>query len=571
VPPIVTPRPRVRPRPRPPRPRVRPPRRRAGGILIAALAAVACCGCGATPAPPAVSRASQVLTILQDQPHVLADPVAALDLLRSLGVSDVRISVGWTSLAPDPVSRTPPRRFRAGLPSSYPTAEWAPYDAVIQDATARGMGVYLMLTGPAPLWATRPAPKGSATHNPAVYEPSPIQFGAFVRAVGTRYDGHFTPIGATAPLPAVRFWSIWDEPNYGYQLAPQAIGGVEVAPRLYRGLLDAAWSALHATGHGGDTILIGETAPRGANVPGVANGMVPLRFLDALYCVNSSYHELRGAAAAARGCPVSAAASQAFRADNPALFDASGFAAHLYTAGQVAQPNIPSPASEPGWVGLADLPRLEDELDRLTASYGSSTQFPIYNTEFGFQTNPPPSNCACVFLSPGAAARYLNWAEYIEWSNPRVRSDAQYLLYDAPSGSPAHPTESSFSSGLLFATGAPKPGYAAFLLPVFLPVTSTRPGHSLEVWGVVRPAAYARKDTGRVPPVEIQYRASSGRAWTTLRTVAVTGVAGDFEVPVRFPGTGSVRLRWTYPAGYAFLPAGTARAVTSRVQAITVR
>jgi hypothetical protein len=517
-----------------------------------------------------VSRSSAVLTILQDQAHVLADPVATLDVLRSLGVSEVRISMGWTSLAPDPASRTTPPHFSASSPEAYAATEWAPYDDIIDDATARGMGVYLMLTGPAPLWATAPAPKGSAVHNPGVYEPSAAKFGAFVRAVGTRYDGHFTPAGATGPLPAVKFWSIWDEPNYGYQLAPQALGGVEVAPRLYRGLLDGAWSALHATGHGGDTILIGETAPRGANVPGVANGMVPLRFLRALYCVNSSYQKLRGTAAAARGCPATAAASQAFRAENPALFDASGFAAHLYTVGQVAKPSVPSPANEPDWAGLADLSKLESTLDRLTATYGSSARLPIYNTEFGFQTDPPASNCGCVFLRPATAARYLNWAEYIEWSNPRVRSDAQYLLYDAPSGSPAHPTESSFSSGLLFAGGTPKPGYAAFRLPLFLPVTSTRSGRSLEVWGEVRPAAYARKDTGRAaPPVEIQYRAGGG--WRTMRTLAVTGVAGDFEVPVKFPGSGSVRLRWTYPAGYAFLPAGTARTVTSRVQAISVR
>jgi len=550
----------------------RPPRPRAAIIALATVAALACGGCGATSksTPRAVSRRSPVITILQDQSQVLADPAGTLDLLRSLGVNEVRISMGWSSLAPDPSSRTPPSRLRATTPAAYPAAQWAPYDTVLRDASARGIGVYLMLTGPAPLWASTPAPAGTATHNPGVYEPSAAKFGEFVKAVGTRYDGSYTPPGASAPLPAVKFWSIWDEPNYGYQLAPQAIGGVEVAPRLYRGLLDAAWSALHSTGHDGDTILIGETAPRGANVPGVANGMVPLRFLRALYCVGSSYQELRGAAARVRGCPTTAAASGAFRADNPALFDASGFAAHLYTAGQVAPPNDPTPANEPDWVGLADMPKLEQALDRLNATYGSGTHFPIYNTEFGFQTDPPASNCGCVFLSPASAAYYLNWAEYIEWSNPRLRSDAQYLIFDAPSGSPAHPNESSFSSGLVFLNGTPKPGFTAFRLPMFLPVTRTGAGGSLEVWGDVRPASFARKDTGRVPPVEIQFQPSSGGAWSTVRTIAVTGPAGDFEVPVHFRASGSVRLRWTYPSGYTDLPPGTSTTITSRVQPITV-
>ena len=93
-------------------------------------------------------------------------------------------------------------------------------------------------------------------------------------------------------------------------LSPQTVNGVEVGPRLYRGLLDAAWSALQATGHGGDTILIGELASTGHANPGSTLGMEPLRFLRALYCVDSRFRELRGAAAAARGCPTNAAGSR---------------------------------------------------------------------------------------------------------------------------------------------------------------------------------------------------------------------------------------------------------------------
>jgi hypothetical protein len=530
---------------------------------LVAVAMAACAGCGGASTPGA---GRSLVTIFQDQPHVLSDPNATLDTFRSLGVTEVRISVGWSSLAPAPTSPTPPSGFNATDPAAYPAAAWAPYDAAVRAAAARGMGVYFLLTGPAPLWASTPAPPGTATHNPGVYEPSATGFGAFVTAVGKRYDGSYRPSGAGSPLPAVKFWSIWDEPNYGYDLAPQAIAGVEVGPYLYRGLVDSAWSALHATGHGADTILIGETAPRGASVPGVANGMVPLRFLRALYCVDSNYQELRGAAAAARKCPTTAAAAQGFRAAHPALFDASGFAAHLYTPGQVARPDLPTPFNEPDWAGLADLPRLEHTLDRLTATYGSSRRFPIYNTEFGFQTDPPPSACGCVFLSPATAAYYLNWSEYIEWSDPRVRSDAQYLLYDAP-GAAGRTHLSSFSSGLWFLNGTPKADYPAFRLPIYLPAMSTRRGRSLAVWGDVRPAAYA----GSPPPVEIQFESASGGSWTTVRTVTVTTSAGAFDVRVKFPGSGSVRLRWSYPSGYAFRRSGTPRPVTSRVEKITVR
>jgi hypothetical protein len=508
------------------------------------------------------------VTIFQDDAHMLADPVGTLNVFRSLGVTDVRMFMYWISVAPDPTSRVRPPGFDASDPAAYAASAWAPYDAAVRAAAARGIGVYFLLTGPAPLWATTTAPAGTATHNPNVYEPSAAQFGAFVKAVGTRYDGTYTPPGSSSPLPKVSFWGVWDEPNYGYQLAPQAIGGVEVAPKLYRGLLDNAWSALQATGHGDDTILIGETAPRGANVPGVANGMVPLRFLRALYCVSSTYQELRGSTAAARGCPTTAAASRRFRAANPALFRASGFAAHLYTPGQISPPNLQAPANEPDWAGLSDLPKLERTLDRLNTIYGSATKFPIYNTEFGFQTDPPKSVCGCVFLSPATAAYYSNWSQYVMWSDPRVRSDAQYLLYDAPV--PGHPDESSFSSGLLFQNGTAKVDYAAFRLPIYLPVTATKPGRSLEVWGDLRPAAFAKHDAGSSQQVSIQFQPGSPGAWSTVRTVTITNPAGYFEVPVTFPRSGSVRLQWTYPSAYAFLPAGTPTTVTSRTQAVTV-
>jgi len=540
--------------------------------LLAAIALIVCAAYGAALAGTARANTSQI-TIMQDDLHVLSDPVDTLNTFRSLGATDVRIFLSWESLAPAPNSRKRPSGFNATNPASYAAAGWAPYDAAVRAAAARGMGVNFVLTGPAPLWATPVAPRGRGVTSRTAhdYEPSATQFGDFVEAVGTRYDGHYKPAGSSTPLPAVRFWAVWDEPNYGFELAPQATSkGVEVAPYLYRGLLDQAWASLRATGHGHDTILFGDTAPRGANVPGVANGMVPLRFLRALYCVGSNFQELRGTAAAERDCPTTAGASRRFRAQNPALFDASGFAAHLYTSGQVSRPNLRDPSNEPDYAGLIDLPNLERTLDRVNAVYGSHTHFPIYNTEFGFQTDPPRSACDCVFLSPATAAYYLNWSEYIEWSNARVRSDAQYLLYDA-AGPPGHTTtESVFSSGLELLNGTPKADYAAFELPLYLPSTSTSSGHSLEVWGQVRAGAYAQRDSGSEQQVQIQFRPASGGAWTTLSTATITNSAGFFKVPVTFPSSGSVRLQWSYPSAFMFLPPYGSPAVTSRTQAIKI-
>jgi len=535
--------------------------------LLAVVAIVMSATLLAVFAPVAGAGSTQI-TLMQDDAHVLSSPVATLNLFRSLGVTDVRIFIGWGSIAPSANSRVQPR-FSASDPGAYPASHWAPYDAAVRAAAARGMGVDFLLAGPAPLWATKPAPRGVTSRTAHDYDPNATKFGAFVAAVGKRYSGHYTPSGSTTPLPRVKFWAVWNEPNYSFQLVPQGINGVEVAPMLYRSLLDHAWTSLHATGHGADTILFGDTAPRGANVPHFSGGTVPLRFLRALYCVNARFQPLRGSAAAARGCPATAGASGSFRSQNPALFNASGFAAHLYTLAQDSSPVQSDPRGEPDYAGIVDLPNLVRTLDRLQAAYGSRRRFPIYNTEFGFRTNPPRQACGCGFLSPTRAAYYLNWSEYIEWMNPRVRSDAQYLLYDAP-GPPGHASESGFSSGLAFLDGEPKATYSAFELPLYLPSTSTSSGKSLTVWGQVRPAPYAQEDSGYQQQVEIEFQPFGGGSWTTVSTATITNSAGYFRVPVTFPSSGSVRLQWAYPSEFAFLAPYGQPVVTSRIQAISM-
>jgi hypothetical protein len=342
----------------------------------------------------------------------------------------------------------------------------------------------------------------------------------------------------------VSFWSIWNEPNYGQQLAPQAIDNstVETSPLLYRELLDAAWTALAQTGHGNDKILIGELAPRGQTTgdqPGNFSGMVPLRFIRALYCVDSSLHPLQGTDATARGCPATAAASKAFPAEHPGLFHATGFAIHPYPQGQVP-PDVAT-VNEPDYADLPKLPSLEATLDGAAAAYGSTTRFPIYDTEFGLQTNPPETIARAI--SPTLAAYYMNWAEYMSWSDPRVASWDQYLLAD-PQG------ESHFDTGLMFADGTPKDSmYDAFRIALYLPHPSGNHGQALEVWGCVRPAHFAMLASKAPQSASIQFKPSSGGAFKTIQRVTITDNYGYFTTPVTFPSSGSVRIAWARPGG----------------------
>lgn len=516
-------------------------------MLILGALLGGCGGASHSPSPPKPRRVA-LESIFEADQQLFANPTATLALMRRLGVDRVRVFVPLGGLgtriplAPNAFSRIRPRNFNAGDPAAYKAAAWAPYDAIVRAGAAAGIGLDFTVSSPAPVWATQPGePRGGPT---GVWKPSAQAYGQFMHALATRYSGRYPdPLHAGRKLPRVSFWAIWNEPNLGIDLAPQATdnGKLEVSPVFYRQIVDAGWSALQATGHGHDTILIGELAPRGStvgNVPGDFDMMVPLRFLRALYCVDGAYRPLHGPPAAARGCPTTAAGSSRFRAENPALFHATGMADHPYPQGLA--PNVVTPL-EPDFADFAALPKLEKTLDRLQAAYGSSTRLPIFSTEFGYQTNPPERLIRAIPAQ--RAAYYMNWAEYLSWRDPRIRSYDQYLLTDAPSG--------NFSTGLESANGTPKATFYAYRLPIYLPVTSAAKGAQLEVWGCARPSRYVQHETGKPQEVEIQFSSTPGERFRALRTVALSDPTGYFDVRQRFPASGIVRLRWSYPHGPA--------------------
>jgi hypothetical protein len=271
--------------------------------------------------------------------------------------------------------------------------------------------------------------------------------------------------------------------------------------------------------------------------PGLFNAMAPLRFLRALYCVDADYRQLRGTQASERGCPATPAASARFVTQNPGLFKAPGFAVHPYSFTSLP-PNVRIP-NEPDYAELAAMPTLEATLDRVQRVYGSNKKFPIWSTEFGYLTNPPNPQYT---ITPARAAYYLNWAEYMTWQDPRLKSFDQFLISDPPG-------TTVFATGLATAAGKPKPAFDAYRMPLYLPVTSAAAKQQLLVWGDVRPAPDAARRSHRRQTVQVQFKSSSGKDFGTVNTVALTNPHGYFEVRQAFPSSGSVRLRWKYPNG----------------------
>jgi hypothetical protein len=545
--------------------------------LTAWLAGVAACVSAACLlALPATAAASQnQVSIIQDDGRMLTDPAGTLAEFHSLGVTTVRVILSWYHVTRNPGSSRMPSHFNGFDPNAYPAAGWAPYDRMVQDAAADGMEIDFTIAGGSPVWADGPGIPPQGKNPYYAWKPSARLFGQFVHAVGERYDGTFTPKGASSPLPVVRFWTLWNEPNFGQDLGPQAIHGstVSVAPAMYRGLVDAGWSALHQTGHGHDTILIGGFAARGLSarpsrtfpegLPGNYAQTKPLQFIRTLYCVGSNFAQLRGGYARARGCPTSAAGSHRFRSRHPGLFNASGMSDHPYQGGltPVGGRNL-----DPDFALFPDFGKLQRELDRVNRIYGSHKRYSIYNDEYGYITRPP---AAAPYVSPAKAAYYLNWTEYLSWRSRRVGSYMQYLLADPLAKDATHV---GFASGLLTSRGKPKTTLIAYRLPLYLPRTSLRRGRRAEVWGNVRPAPFSARDSYQPQTVAIQFKSLGHGGFQTLKKLTLSGSNSYFDVRVAFARSGYVRLAYAYPQTDPYLPVGAGgTTVTSRLVRITVR
>jgi hypothetical protein len=503
------------------------PALRLARFAIAAAAALTL----ALPAPALASSTLQS-SMLDDSQLIYASPNHVLNEMRqikALGVDQVKVSVVWNLIAPNSMSASRPA-FNATDPGAYPLGVWTRYDRVVQDAQQLGLQVYFMIVPPAPLWAIpRGEPLGQG--EPLGHAPNPSDFGQFVQALGERYSGSYEG------LPRVTFWGIWNEPDISAWLNPWHRGSEYLEPLLYRGLLNAAWNGLQASGHtpATDTILIGELANSGS--------LSTLQFVRALYCVGSNLRPLSGGAAAHFGCPASGS-SAAFVAANPLLFGTGGFAHHPYSFNE--PPNRPYSLSN--WITMHNLSLLERELDGIFSGYGKlpSGGVPLYLTEFGYESNPPNP---FVLNSTAQQAAWINESEYMAWRYPYVRSLNQFELIDSPPRKGTKPGSkaywSTFQTGLEFASGRPKPALAAFRLPIWLPFAHH--GSSVSIWGQLRPADHTQPQYG-----VIQFAPAGSRSFQTLDVLQTLNPEGFFLIQVAIPSSGSVRLAWLSPGGVVY-------------------
>ncbi|MDQ4048192.1 MAG: hypothetical protein M3131_02260, partial [Actinomycetota bacterium] len=327
----------------------------------------------------------------------------------------------------------------------------------------------------APVWATA----GDASERPRVGI-HPMRLARFAKAVAKRYDGNYEPPGGSGRLPAVRAFTIWNEPNLPDFLGPQwqdpGTRRLPASPHLYRRMVAAAYPAIKSV-QPGSTVLVGGLAAYGRG------GVAPLRFLRELACVDELLRPLqRPECAGFRRLP------------------GDGFAYHPYSTRTF--PNHAERTATPDDAPLARLGELAKLLSALVAGGRLDPGLrDLYLTEYGYETNPPDPGAP---FGPERAARMSSWAEAIATRVPAVRTVAQFLVRDLPgrAGAQREGRLSDWQSGFLFLDGRPKPLAVALAMPLH---AERGAGRAVHLWGRVRPGE------GR-QPVRVDAIAPGGRA-----------------------------------------------------------
>jgi hypothetical protein len=481
---------------------------------------------------------------VQDDALLLHRPPAQVqattEQMANLGVDRVRLTAGWSALAPRPRAKRKPL-FDERSSNAYPPEPWQRLDRAVRAATAAGLEPHIDIAFFAPRWAVTRAVR---THHEDRHrwEPDARAFGRFAEAVARRYDGtHADPTRPGRRLPAVRLWTTWNEPNHAAFLLPQwrrdGRRWVPRSPHVYRRMHERAYAAIKRANRD-NRVLIGALSAEGMDVQGARKGIAPLRFLRDLACVDE-----RGRPLAQREC----------RRFKPLRAD--GFSQHPYSL--YNPPHVES--EDPEHVTIGDLGRLSRLLAELHRRGRIASRLPIYVTEYGYETNPPDITRGVPLHDQ---ARYHGHATFIAWQQRDVAMFAQFLLHDIPppEGVPPHSLEASrdWHSGLYFHDGRAKPAVQAFKTP-FWAETRTIAGQDYVLFfGQIRPNADRER-------VEIEMRGLD-RVWRPIRSVETRATSdtscGDtqetefltdpegFYVRIApYDRPAAYRARWIRPSG----------------------
>ncbi|MCW3040693.1 MAG: hypothetical protein JWM31_2598 [Solirubrobacterales bacterium] len=479
-------------------------------------------------------------TVVQDDAQFLHRPPAAVQAsarrLAGLGADRIRLTAGWSAIAPEPTAtQVPPAPFDASDSRTYPRTAFTALDTAVKAASAADLKVMIDLAFWAPRWAV-----GQAAPDPRRerYFVDAAAFGDFATAVARRYSGAYPdPAAPGQKLPAVRMFTTWNEPNHPSFLKPQWIrdgnGGFRPeSPHIYRAMHNAAYDAIKRVSRQ-DRVLVGGTASSGSTVPG-KGGVPPLQFLRALACVDDMLKPLKVPECA-----------------NYSPLRADGYAHHPYS--RTVAPDVSDSVVDD--VPIADADRLGELLEQLNLLGRITTRLPIYETEYGYESR---QDDPFQPFDRDQQAAFIGWSTYLAWKDPSTTMMAQFLMRDidpAESGRKRNTRQyyRDWQTGLFDAKGEAKPAVQAFKLPFWAQTQGSGAGRTVLLFGEVRPGRASRT-------VRVERQDPGSGAWAPILTYGpscgdpsrpefLTDRGGFFLRGAPFVGATSYRLAWIHDDG----------------------
>jgi len=542
---------------------------------------------------PAAHASTVPETVIQDDALFLhssdAEIRTGLQQARDIGIGRVRLTAGWSVIAPSPAQETVPDGDLSD-PAAYPRENWTNLDRAVRLTVEAGMRPMIDIAFWAPRWAIH-GQAGEETRLRTRIDAA--QYARFAEAVARRYAGGYAPpnrsasaVTALAPspdanlldslfghkrtaaqiplatvpqepaLPSVDLFTIWNEPNHPGFLMPQwrRQGGryVPSSPDLYRAMVRATYPAIKRAAPN-SRVLIGGTSSGGSSTPG-RSGVPPLLFLRRFACVDQ---RLR---------PITSGSCANFRP-----IPGDGWSHHPYSL-RTLPDVLPKDTDK---LPVAATGRLTRTLRALVAARRlAPANATVYMTEYGYETSPPDPQAP---FGPQQQGALLAWAEYLATRDPAVVMWPQFQLRDRP-GDPAGPRMRPYGdwqTGLLYADGTPKPAYAQYATPSHAACQRIGKRRFIAVWGRLRSAQQPADAELQIRVPSPAMAAQTETGWRTVLSGSRPGRGSVHAAQNQAPTAGAaiaryipwrpnlqIRLRWQTNSPQA-AQAGTALTPTA--------
>ena len=315
-----------------------------------------------------------------------------LQLVANTRAKVARFDILWSFVATrQPVNPQDP---------ADPAYNWSHVDQVLTGLDQLGVTpIVSTYSTPKFAQATRATGYVSA-YNPNA--PTPTAFGAFMKAVATRYSGTYPNAGG-GTLPRVRHFEVWNEPN----LKNFFRYGTKSNMGKYKGLVKAAYTNIKSANPNA-VVIAGVGGPRSSG----GNGNISAKeWMNKLV------------------------------SDKSVKFDA--YSQHIYPS---QAPKFTSPAYEkvfPTWDSLDDIYKALDKKRK---------GMKLYVTEAGYTTGPTPFRT--VEVTPSVQNKYLKQIYNLPLvKSPRMAAVVWFNLQD----------NKNWPGGLLRSSGGKKPSFNSFV------------------------------------------------------------------------------------------------------------